>query len=280
VSSCRCHASGVDDADGGNVTRSAMSPFRPATSSDGSTTSVEELELPWIGNLPPYHPLRTLTRSSTPSARGPRPDARAARRMLGEPPPKRKTSCRSVRRLARVDLDDLDDVPGLASGRVVVLVVLDSHPLGRASVTVTTLAALPERRDLAPAVACRPTPAEFAVTARRPGPARTRGRARPAVRRERTAFRLAHIFGFPHTPLSVRSSGARRPPPQLADQGAHCIREVSDARHARSRTDIENDSTAPYRTIHRSAVCDIIALMEVLDLDCGRRGDDLGSGRC
>ena len=170
-------------------------------------------------------------------------------------------------RLARVDLDELQDVRGWLAV-VVRRLCLDRIRSAHSRHESVTLGSLPNGvvslpADLAADPADRITLDDqvqlaLAVVLERLSPA------------ERTAYVLHDIFGFPYAAVGQtvgRSTAACR---QLASRARRAIRQGSDGRPDNVRhADIENEQhrAVSERFIEACAGGDISALMEVLDPD-------------
>jgi RNA polymerase sigma-70 factor (ECF subfamily) len=190
-----------------------------------------------------------------------------ARRILGDAPDAEDVVQEAFSRLARVDLDELEDVGGWLAV-VVRRLSLDRVRSARFRHEAVTLGSLPDGvislpSDLAADPADRITLDDrvqlaLAVVLERLSPA------------ERTSFVLHDIFGFPYAAIGEivgRSTAACR---QLASRARRAIREGADGgRDDVRRADIENEQhrAVSERFIEACAGGDISALMEVLDPD-------------
>ena len=190
-----------------------------------------------------------------------------ARRILGDAPDAEDVVQEAFSRLARVDLDELEDVGGWLAV-VVRRLSLDRVRSARFRHEAVTLGSLPDGvislpSDLAADPADRITLDDrvqlaLAVVLERLSPA------------ERTSFVLHDIFGFPYAAIGEivgRSTAACR---QLASRARRGIREGADGgRDDVRRADIENEQhrAVSERFIEACAGGDISALMEVLDPD-------------
>jgi RNA polymerase sigma-70 factor (ECF subfamily) len=190
-----------------------------------------------------------------------------ARRILGDAPEAEDVVQEAFSRLARVDLDELEDVGGWLAV-VVRRLSLDRVRSARFRHEAVTLGSLPDGvislpSDLAADPADRITLDDrvqlaLAVVLERLSPA------------ERTSFVLHDIFGFPYAAIGEivgRSTAACR---QLASRARRAIREGTDGgRDDVRRADIENEQhrAVSERFIEACAGGDISALMEVLDPD-------------
>jgi RNA polymerase sigma-70 factor (ECF subfamily) len=190
-----------------------------------------------------------------------------ARRILGDAPEAEDVVQEAFSRLARVDLDELEDVGGWLAV-VVRRLSLDRVRSARFRHEAVTLGSLPDGvislpSDLAADPADRITLDDrvqlaLAVVLERLSPA------------ERTSFVLHDIFGFPYAAIGEivgRSTAACR---QLASRARRAIREGADGgRDDVRRADIENEQhrAVSERFIEACAGGDISALMEVLDPD-------------
>jgi len=190
-----------------------------------------------------------------------------ARRILGDAPEAEDVVQEAFSRLARVDLDELEDVGGWLAV-VVRRLSLDRVRSARFRHEAVTLGSLPDGvislpSDLAADPADRITLDDrvqlaLAVVLERLSPA------------ERTSFVLHDIFGFPYAAIGEivgRSTAACR---QLASRARRGIREGADGgRDDVRRADIENEQhrAVSERFIEACAGGDISALMEVLDPD-------------
>ena len=190
-----------------------------------------------------------------------------ARRILGDAPEAEDVVQEAFSRLARIDLDELEDVGGWLAV-VVRRLSLDRVRSARFRHEAVTLGSLPDGvislpSDLAADPADRITLDDrvqlaLAVVLERLSPA------------ERTSFVLHDIFGFPYAAIGEivgRSTAACR---QLASRARRAIREGADGgRDDVRRADIENEQhrAVSERFIEACAGGDISALMEVLDPD-------------
>jgi RNA polymerase sigma-70 factor (ECF subfamily) len=170
-------------------------------------------------------------------------------------------------RLARVDLDELQDVQGWLAV-VVRRLCLDRIRSARFRHEATTLSSLPDGViSLPPELAADPADRVTLDDQVQLALAVVLDRLSPA---ERTAFVLHDIFGFPYAAVGEtvgRSTAACR---QLASRARRAIREPSDRRHNEvSPADIEDEQhrAVSERFIEACAGGDISALMEVLDPD-------------
>jgi len=190
-----------------------------------------------------------------------------ARRTLGDAGEAEDVVQEAFGRLARVDLNELDDVHGWLAV-VVRRLCLDRIRSARFRHESVTLGSVPDGVPSLPAQ-LGADPADritlddqvqlaLAVVLERLSPA------------ERTAFVLHDIFGFPYAAVGEvvgRSTVACR---QLASRARRAIREGSDARRDDvRRADIEDEQhrAVAERFIEACAGGDIAALMEVLDPD-------------
>jgi len=190
-----------------------------------------------------------------------------ARRMLGDSAEAEDVVQEAFGRLARVDLDELDDAQGWLAV-VVRRLCLDRIRSARFRHESVTLRSLPDGvislpQELAADPADRITLDDqvqlaLAVLLDRLSPA------------ERTAFVLHDVFGFPYAAVGEivgRSTAACR---QLASRARRAIREGPNE-HQRDvrRVDIENEQhrAVSERFIDACTGGDINALMEVLDPD-------------
>jgi len=190
-----------------------------------------------------------------------------ARRILGDAPDAEDVVQEAFSRLARVDLDELEDVGGWLAV-VVRRLSLDRVRSAHFRHEAVTLGSLPDGvislpSDLTADPADRITLDDrvqlaLAVVLERLSPA------------ERTSFVLHDIFGFPYAAIGEivgRSTAACR---QLASRARRGIREGADGgRDDVRRADIENEQhrAVSERFIEACAGGDISALMEVLDPD-------------
>src|SRR5262245_39515933 len=190
-----------------------------------------------------------------------------ARRTLGDAGEAEDVVQEAFGRLARVDLDELDDVRGWLAV-VVRRLCLDRVRSSRFRHESVTLGSLPDGvislpRELAADPAERVTLDDqvqlaLAVMLERLSPA------------ERTAFVPHDIFAFPYAAVGEvvgRSTVACR---QLASRARRAIREGSDVRRDDvRRADIEDEQhrAVAERFIEACEGGDIAALMEVLDPD-------------
>jgi RNA polymerase sigma-70 factor (ECF subfamily) len=191
-----------------------------------------------------------------------------ARRMLGDATEAEDVVQEAFGRLARVDLNELEDLQGWLAV-VVRRLCLDRIRSARfRHESTTTLNSLPEGViSLPPELAADPADRITLDDQVQLALAVVLDRLSPA---ERTAFVLHDIFGFPYAAVGEivgRSTAACR---QLASRARRAIRDGSDTRRDEvSRVDIENEQ---YRAVSERfiAACaggDINALMEVLDPD-------------
>jgi RNA polymerase sigma-70 factor (ECF subfamily) len=188
-----------------------------------------------------------------------------ARRMLGDAIEAEDVVQEAFSRLARVDLDDLQDLQGWLAV-VVRRLCIDRIRSARSRHESTTLTTLPDGFVTLPAE-LGADPADritlddqvqlaLAVVLDRLSPA------------ERTSFVLHDVFGFPYAAIGEivgRSTAACR---QLASRARRAIREDPDSRRDEvSPADIENEQhrAISEQFIEACAGGDIGALMEVLD---------------
>ena len=187
--------------------------------------------------------------------------------MLGDATEAEDVVQEAFGRLARVDLDELDDVQGWLAV-VVRRLCLDRIRSARFRHESTTLGSLPDGViSLPPELAADPADRVTLDDQVQLALAVVLDRLSPA---ERTAFVLHDIFGFPYAAVGEivgRSTVACR---QLASRARRAIREGSDQRHDDvRRADIEDEQhrAVSERFIEACAGGDISALMEVLDPD-------------
>jgi len=196
-----------------------------------------------------------------------------ARRILGDAPEAEDVVQEAFSRLARVDLDELEDVGGWLAV-VVRRLSLDRVRSARFRHEAVTLGSLPDGvislpSDLAADPADRITLDDrvqlaLAVVLERLSPA------------ERTSFVLHDIFGFPYAAIGEivgRSTAACR---QLASRARRAIREGTDGgRDDVRRADIENEQhrAVSERFIEACTGGDIRELIQVLDPDVVFRAD-------
>ena len=190
-----------------------------------------------------------------------------ARRMLGDATEAEDVVQEAFGRLARVDLDELQDVQGWLAV-VVRRLCLDRIRSARFRHESTTLGSLPDGViSLPPELAADPADRVTLDDQVQLALAVVLDRLSPA---ERTAFVLHDIFGFPYAAVGEivgRSTAACR---QLASRARRAIREGSDRRRDDvRRADIEDEQhrAVSERFIEACAGGDISALMEVLDPD-------------
>jgi RNA polymerase sigma-70 factor (ECF subfamily) len=188
-----------------------------------------------------------------------------ARRMLGDPAEAEDVVQEAFGRLARVDLDELDDVQGWLAV-VVRRICLDRIRSARFRHESVTLGSLPDGViSLPPELAADPADRITLDDQVQLALAVLLDRLSPA---ERTAFVLHDIFGFPYAAVGEivgRSTAACR---QLASRARRTIREGSVEQHDDvRRVDIEDAQhrAVSERFIEACAGGDINALMEVLD---------------
>jgi len=190
-----------------------------------------------------------------------------ARRMLDDAGEAEDVVQEAFDRLARVDLDELDDARGWLAV-VVRRLCLDRIRSARFRRESVTLGSLPDGIiSIPPELAVDPADRitlddqvqlALAVVLERLSPP------------ERTAFVLHDIFGFPYAAVGEvvgRSTVACR---QLASRARRAIREGSEVRRDDvRRADIEDEQhrAVAERFIEACAGGDITALMEVLDPD-------------
>jgi RNA polymerase sigma-70 factor (ECF subfamily) len=190
-----------------------------------------------------------------------------ARRMLDDAGEAEDVVQEAFDRLARVDLDELDDARGWLAV-VVRRLCLDRIRSARFRHESVTLGSLPDGIiSIPPELAVDPADRitlddqvqlALAVVLERLSPP------------ERTAFVLHDIFGFPYAAVGEvvgRSTVACR---QLASRARRAIREGSEVRRDDvRRADIEDEQhrAVAERFIEACAGGDITALMEVLDPD-------------
>ena len=192
---------------------------------------------------------------------------RLARRTLGDATEAEDVVQEAFGRLARVDLDELEDVKGWLAV-VVRRLCLDRIRSAHFRHESVTLASLPDGViSLPPELAADPADRITLDDQVQLALAVVLDRLSPA---ERTAFVLHDIFGFPYAAVGEtvgRSTAACR---QLASRARRAIREGSDGRRDDiRRADIENEQhrAVSERFIEACAGGDISALMEVLDPD-------------
>ncbi len=190
-----------------------------------------------------------------------------ARRMLGDAAEAEDVAQEAFGRLARVDLDELDDVQGWLAV-VVRRICLDRIRSARFRHESVTLGSLPDGViSLPPELAADPADRITLDDQVQLALAVLLDRRSPA---ERTAFVLHDIFGFPYAAVGEivgRSTAACR---QLASRARRAIREGSVEQHDDvRRVDIEDAQhrAVSERFIEACAGGDINALMEVLDPD-------------
>jgi RNA polymerase sigma-70 factor, ECF subfamily len=190
-----------------------------------------------------------------------------ARRMLGDAAEAEDVVQDAFGRLARVDLDELQDIQGWLAV-VVRRLCLDRMRSARFRHESTTLGSLPDGViSLPPELAADPADRVTLDDQVQLALAVVLDRLSPA---ERTAFVLHDIFGFPYAAVGEtvgRSTAACR---QLASRARRAIREGADRRRDDvSRADIEDEQhrAVSERFIEACAGGDISALMQVLDPD-------------
>jgi RNA polymerase sigma-70 factor, ECF subfamily len=190
-----------------------------------------------------------------------------ARRMLGDATEAEDVVQDAFGRLARVDLDELQDIQGWLAV-VVRRLCLDRIRSARFRRESTTLGSLPDGViSLPPELAADPADRVTLDDQVQLALAVVLDRLSPA---ERTAFVLHDIFGFPYAAVGEtvgRSTAACR---QLASRARRAIREGADGRREDvSRADIEDEQhrAVSERFIEACAGGDISALMQVLDPD-------------
>jgi RNA polymerase sigma-70 factor, ECF subfamily len=190
-----------------------------------------------------------------------------ARRMLGDATEAEDVVQDAFGRLARVDLDELQDIQGWLAV-VVRRLCLDRIRSARFRHESTTLSSLPDGViSLPPELAGDPADRVTLDDQVQLALAVVLDRLSPA---ERTAFVLHDIFGFPYAAVGEtvgRSTVACR---QLASRARRAIREGSDQRQDDvSRADIEDEQhrAVSERFIEACSGGDISALMQVLDPD-------------
>jgi RNA polymerase sigma-70 factor, ECF subfamily len=190
-----------------------------------------------------------------------------ARRMLGDATEAEDVVQDAFGRLARVDLDELQDIKGWLAV-VVRRLCLDRMRSARFRHESTTLGSLPDGViSLPPELAADPADRVTLDDQVQLALAVVLDRLSPA---ERTAFVLHDIFGFPYAAVGEtvgRSTAACR---QLASRARRAIREGADKRRDDvSRADIEDEQhrAVSERFIEACAGGDISALMQVLDPD-------------
>jgi RNA polymerase sigma-70 factor (ECF subfamily) len=188
-----------------------------------------------------------------------------ARRMVGDAAEAEDVVQEAFSRLARVDLDELEDVQGWLAV-VVRRLCLDRIRSARFRHESTTLASLPDGViSLPPELAADPADRITLDDEVQLALAVVLDRLSPA---ERTAFVLHDIFGFPYAAVGEvvgRSTVACR---QLASRARRAIREGPDRRSDEvRRVDIQNEQhrAVAERFIEACAGGDIGALMDVLD---------------
>ena len=202
-----------------------------------------------------------------------------ARRMLGDATEAEDVVQDAFGRLARVDLDELQDVQGWLAV-VVRRLCLDRIRSARFRHESTTLSSLPDGViSLPPELAGDPADRVTLDDQVQLALAVVLDRLSPA---ERTAFVLHDIFGFPYAAVGEtvgRSTVACR---QLASRARRAIREGSDQRQDDvSRADIEDEQhrAVSERFIEACSGGDISALMQVLDPDVVGEATIFGFGR-
>jgi RNA polymerase sigma-70 factor (ECF subfamily) len=190
-----------------------------------------------------------------------------ARRMLGDATEAEDVVQEAFQRLARIDLDELDDVGGWLAV-VVRRLCLDRIRSAQFRHESAILGALPEGViTLPPELATDPADRITLDDQVQLALAVVLDRLSPA---ERTAFVLHDIFGFPYAAVGEivgRSTVACR---QLASRARRAIRAGSDGRRDEvRRADLEDEQhrLLSERFIDACAGGDINALMEVLDPD-------------
>src|SRR4051794_11306202 len=190
-----------------------------------------------------------------------------ARRTLGDGAEAEDVVQEAFSRLARVDLDELQDVGGWLAV-VVRRLCLDRIRSAHFRHESVTLGSLPDGViSLPPELAGDPADRITLDDQVQLALAVVLDRLSPA---ERTAFVLHDIFGFPYAAVGEivgRSTTACR---QLASRARRAIREGADVRHEEvRRTDIEDAQhrAVSERFIEACAGGDISVLMEVLDPD-------------
>ena len=190
-----------------------------------------------------------------------------ARRMLGDLAEAEDVVQEAFGRLARVDLNEIDDAQGWLAV-VVRRLCLDRIRSARFRHEAVTLESLPDGViSLPPELAADPADRITLDDQVQLALAVLLDRLSPA---ERTAFVLHDIFGFPYAAVGEivgRSTTACR---QLASRARRAIREGPNEHHdVVRRADIENEQhrAVSERFIEACAGGDINALMEVLDPD-------------
>ena len=190
-----------------------------------------------------------------------------ARRMLGDATEAEDVVQDAFGRLARVDLDELQDVQGWLAV-VVRRLCLDRIRSARFRHESTTLSSLPDGViSLPPELAADPADRVTLDDQVQLALAVVLDRLSPA---ERTAFVLHDIFGFPYAAVGEtvgRSTAACR---QLASRARRAIREGSDQGHddvRRADNEDEQHRAVSERFIEACAGGDISTLMQVLDPD-------------
>ncbi len=200
---------------------------------------------------------------------------RLAQRMLGDSTEAEDVVQDAFGRLARVDLDELDDVQGWLAV-VVRRLCIDRIRSARFRRESTTLGALPDGViSLPPELAADPADRITLDDQVQLALAVVLDRLTPA---ERTAFVLHDIFGFPHAAVGEivgRSTTACR---QLASRARRAIREGAATRSDEvRRIDIEDEHhrAVSERFIEACAGGDIERADGGPRSRRGRRGDDL-----
>jgi RNA polymerase sigma-70 factor (ECF subfamily) len=190
-----------------------------------------------------------------------------ARRMLGDAAEAEDVVQEAFGRLARLDLDELDDVQGWLAV-VVRRLCLDRIRSARVRHESVTLRSLPDGViSLPPELAADPADRITLDDQVQLALAVLLDRLSPA---ERTAFVLHDVFGFPYAAVGEivgRSTAACR---QLASRARRAIREGPNEHHGDvRRADIEHERhrAVSERFIEACTGGDINALMEVLDPD-------------
>jgi RNA polymerase sigma-70 factor (ECF subfamily) len=201
-----------------------------------------------------------------------------ARRMLGDAAEAEDVVQEAFGRLARVDLDELEDVHGWLAV-VVRRLCLDRIRSAHFRHESVTLGALPDGViSLPPELAADPADRITLDDQVQIALAVVLDRLTPA---ERTAFVLHDIFGFPYAAVGEvvgRTTVACR---QLASRARRAIREGPEpGREDVRRVDIENEQhrAVSERFIDACAGGDITALMEVLDPDVVGQATIFGFG--
>jgi len=201
-----------------------------------------------------------------------------ARRILDDPGEAEDVVQEAFGRLARVDLDDLDDVGGWLAV-VVRRLCLDRVRSAQFRHESVSLGSLPERAGpLSPPPATDPADRITLDDQVQLALAVVLDRLSPA---ERTSFVLHDIFGFPYAAVGEivgRTTTACR---QLASRARRAIHNGSDATGDDvRRADVRNGQhhAVSERFIQACAGGDITSLMELLDPDVDGEATLFGSG--